>query len=228
MLEFTVTAFGERIAVALPDASAIPVPSVAKAAVAAHEASAELHEARRIRDAAMPAIEEAKAEVKRQAAELAIKKKDLPKDIRRAIKFAEEALADAEVVVDAREAAMQHAYAALVAEVNANRMALERAGIEAAAAALKRMAAASEAFTAATIAAHAGYGLLGMFRANDEQGRGLLKYRDPRGSKRTFYVTEALDALRKAVGHSSLELEAYKRGEVPTIREIDAADRGEE
>lgn len=215
MIEFnTSLGHGERISVSLPDAAAITVPAVATAAVEAREALGRLNVARRAVEAARPAVDRAKAEVKRQAAELAIKKKDLPKNIRQSIKDAEDALADAEVVAEAREDAMRHAYATLVAEVNANRKALEAEALKGAEASLERMALARKAFENAAAEAHASFGLLGMFVANAQQGRTLLKYRDPKGSRRTYLVTEALTALGQAVGRSSLELEAFKNGGV--------------
>jgi dGTP triphosphohydrolase len=212
MIEFNVTIGGERVSVSLPDASAITVPAVAKAATEAVEAHGLLREARRVFEAAQPAVARAKAEVKRQAADLAIKKKDLPKNIRQSIKDAEEATADALVALEAREAAMRHAYATLVAEVNANRKTLEAEAFKGAEASLERMALARKAFENAAAEAHASYGLLGMFVANAQQGRTLLKFRDPKGSRRGFLVSGALSALGQAVGRSALELEALKRG----------------
>lgn len=229
MIEFSTTiGQGDRYAVALPDASAIPVPSVANAALEVQEAAARMRELRRERDAAVKAIETAKRLVASQAAELAIKKKELPKDIRRAVKEAEELAADARVAVDASVEAFRHRYLTLVAEVNANRAALEAAALESAERSLQRMAAAREAFKSATVEAYAGFGLLGMFSENDRLGYSLLKYRDPKGSKRAIYVGLSLEEMSKAVGHSNLELEAYKRGDAPTRRELEAADDGEE
>ncbi len=227
-INFTATIDRERYPVTLPDPSAIPVPAVAKAAREAHEAYGRLNAQRRSLQAAFAGVETAERLVKNQAAELAIKKKDLPKDIRKTIKDAEEALAVAQLENGATETAFMHAYQALVAEVNANRKALEVAAIGVAEQSLQRMAAAREAFASAAHDAYAGYGLLGMFTDNDRQGRSLLKYRDPKGSLRGFHVTEALEAMGQAVGHSNLELAAYKRGEAPTRREREAASDGEE
>jgi hypothetical protein len=214
--------------VTLPDASEIPVASVAKAAVEAQEADARMTQLGRELVAAKKAIDTAKQLVATKAAELSIKKKELPKDIRRAIKDAEEVAADAQIAADASGEAFRHAYAALVAEVNANRAALETAALQSAERSLQRMAAAREAFKSASNEAYAGFGLLGMFSENDRTGAMKLKYRDPMGSKRGFYVTQALEEMSKAVGHSNLELAAYKRGESPTKRELEAADDGEE
>lgn len=228
MLELFTSIDGERYAVAMPDATAIPVASVAKAAVEAQEASARLSQLRRERDAASKAIDTAKRLVASQATELAIKKKDLPKDIRRAVKDAEEVAADAQVALEAGGEAFKHSYYKLVAEVNANRTALEASALESAERSVQRMAAAREAFKSAASEAYAGFGLLGMFSENDRQGAQLLKYRDPKGSKRAVYVDLSLGEMSKAVGHSNLELEAYKRGDAPTRRELEAADDGEE
>ncbi len=228
MLEFSTTIDRERYAVAMPDATAIPVPSVAKAAVEAQEASARVSQLRRERDAAVKGIDIAKRLVAAQATELAIKKKELPKDIRRGVKDAEEAAADAQLALDAGTEAFKHTYYKLVTEVNANRAALEASALESAERSLQRMAAAREAFKSATTEAYAGFGLLGMFSENDRQSNTLLKYRDPKGSKRGIHVGQALEEMSMAVGHSNLELEAYKRGEAPTRRELEAADDGEE
>jgi hypothetical protein len=227
-INFTTTVDSERFAVGLPEASAIPVPAVAKAARDAHEAYGRLNAQRRSLQAAFVGVETAERLVKNQAAELAIKKKDLPKDIRKTIKDAEEALAVAQLEHGATETAFRHAYQALVSEVTANRKALEAAALTVAEQSLQRMAAAREAFASASHDAYAGYGLLGMFTDNDQRGMLTLKYRDPKGSKRGYYVTEALEAMGQAVGHSNLELAAYKRGEAPTRREREAADDGEE
>lgn len=212
MLEFATTIGGERFAVSLPDADAITVPSVAKAALEAQEAHGQLNDARRALSAAHSGIEVAKANVKREAAARAIAKKELPKDIRKSIKLAEDAVADAQLELGAREAAFRHAYMALVAEVKANRKALEAEALKGAEVALERMALARKAFENATAEAHATFGLLGMFRANDEQGRLLLKYRDPKGSSRALRASLALEALGPAVGRAALELEAFKAG----------------
>lgn len=228
MIEFSTSINSQRFAVALPDPSAIPVPSVAQAAVEAYEAYGRLAAQRRALQAAFVGVETAQRLVKAKAAELAIKKKDLPKDIRKTIKDAEEVLAVAQLENGAQEEAFRHRYAALVAEVNANRKALEASALESAERSMQRMAAAREAFNSATTEAYAGFGLLGMFSENDRQGNTLLKYRDPKGSKRGYYVTEALGSMSQAVGHSNLELTAHKRGEAPTRRELEAADDGEE
>jgi hypothetical protein len=228
MIEFSTTIDRERYAVAMPDASAIPVPSIARAAVEAQEASARVKQLHRERDAADKAIDIAKRLVATQATELAIKKKELPKGIRKAVKDAEEAAADAQLALHAGTEAFRHAYLTLVAEVNANRAALEASALESAERSMQRMAAAREAFKSATIEAYAGFGLLGMFSENDRQGSSLLKYRDAKGSKRGIHVGQALEEMSMAVGHSNLELAAYKRGEAPTKRELEAADDGEE
>jgi hypothetical protein len=227
MIEFSTNIDRENYAVAMPDASTIPVPAVAKAAVEAQEASARVKQLYREREAADKAIDVAKRLVASQATELAIKKKELPKGIRRGVKDAEEAAADAQLALTAGLEAFRHHYATLVAEVNANRAALEASALESAERALQRMAAAREAFKSAAAEGYAGFGLLGMFADNERQGRMLLKYRDPKGSKRGFFVGQSLEDMSKAVGHSNLELEAYKRGSAPTKRELEATD-GEE
>lgn len=228
MLEFNTALGGERVSVSLPDPSAIPVPSVAAAAVDAYEAFGRLKEARRRRDATASEVEATKRRVKAQAAELAIKKKDLPKDIRKAIKVAEEAAADAALEHEAREAAMRHAYVTLVAELKANRAALEAAGLEAAERALQRMAAAREAFASAVTAAHASYGLLGMFTENERSGRTLLKCRDFKGSRRELHAGEALEAMGQAVGYANLDLQFYKGDGAGKRRPVAEGDDGEE
>lgn len=227
MIEFHITINGERFSVALPDATAIPVPAVADAAVEAHEAYGRLMSARRELRGALASLDTTKAKVKQKAAELALKKADLPKDIRKSIKEAEEILAVAQLEHGAREEAFRHEYRALEAEVNANRKALEAAALAVAEQSLQRMAAAREAFASAARDAYAGYGLLGMFAENSRQGRTLLKYRDA-DAKRPIAVDEALDAMGRAVGHGNLDLTAYKRGEAPTRREREAADDGED
>src|SRR6185312_10670491 len=101
MIEFFTTIDRENYGVAMPDASAIPVPAVANAAVEAQEASARVAQLHRERDAAVKAIDTAKQLVASRAVELAIKKKKLPKDIRNGVKVAEEAAADAQLALNA-------------------------------------------------------------------------------------------------------------------------------
>jgi hypothetical protein len=228
MIEFNTTIGGERVSVALPDASAIPVPAVAAAAVEAKEAYGRLKVAQRQREATAREVAAAKERVSREAAELRIKKKDLPKDIRKSIKAAEEAAADAALAHEAEEAAMRHAYVTLLAEVKANRPALTDAGLEAAEAALQRMAAAREAFASAVTAAHASYGLLGMFTENARTGRSLLKYRDFKGSRRSSLSSVALEAVGQAVGYANLDLQFYKRGGTAPVESDETDDDGEE
>ncbi|OJX84925.1 MAG: hypothetical protein BGO97_03790 [Micrococcales bacterium 70-64] len=187
-----------------------------------------MKERRRELDSAIKAVDEAKRLVSQRAAELAIRKKDLPKDIRKSIRIAQEATEDAALAHEASIAAFEHSYAALVAEVNANRATLEAAALTGAEQALERMALARKAFENATSEADATFGLLGMFFENDRQGRMLLKYRDPQGSKRPFYVGTALEEMGAAVGHTSLQLTAHRRGTAPTKRELDEATDGED
>lgn len=212
----------------LPDASAIPVPSVAKAVVALKEMEGELAACQRERDVARLGVKAAQDAIAAQAAELKIKKKHLGREILAPLREAEEAAEFSQIALDATMRAFEAGYAQLVAEVNANRRALEAAALKDAHAALQRLAVAKEAWGSAAHAASASYGLLGMFFENDRTGAGKLQMRDRSGSNRELFTQEATTAIDRALGRNALELEAHKRGDAPSKKELEAADDGED
>lgn len=215
----TMTINGRYEAV-LPDASAIPVQAVAKAATEAKAAEAELSAQRRECEAANRDVQAARDLIAAQAAELKIKKKKLGKEILEPLREAEAVAELAQVSVEASMRAFEHSFAALQAEVNANRKAWEEAAIKDAHAALQRLGAAKVAFASAAVAAHSSYEVLGMFSENDRTGENKLKMRDRFRSNRRNFTEMALLELDKAVSRNALELEAFKRGDAPTPKEL--------
>ncbi len=225
-IEFSTTlGRGDRYLGKMPDASAIPVPDVATSAVEMRDAAVQFERLFRERDAAVRGIDHAKGVVATQAAMLAVKKKSLPKNIRQAVKDAQEDAEYAQVALDASAEAVRARYYELVAQLTANRAALEAAALIDAEQALQRMAAAREAFASAERAAHASYGALGMFAERDREGALTPVYRDRKGSMRAFHTTQALAEMQEAIGQNALELQAFRQGQqAPVIEDTEDED----
>jgi len=212
MIRITHRTDSAAFSVNLPDPSRIPVAAVANAAKDLIEADAAATNARRGRDAARAAVTEAENAVRVAAARLKIKKKDLPKDIRRPVKEAREAFEDALLLATACSDALEDAHRVLRAELVANRERLESAALKQAEKAVNRQAAARESFRLAEADAEAAYGLLGMFSEADKPGALFSAvFRERMGSKRGMYASQALEVTGEAVGHGVLELDRYRK-----------------
>lgn len=192
------------------DPSLIPVKVVADAVIDVCERRATMIDLSRQWRASVEAIEKARRDVSAKAAALAIKKKELPKDIRRAVKDAEEEAEVSTLAFRAAEAAFVNSFQILKAEFNANRAGLEAAALKNGELALTKMAAARKSFELAAVEAHAAYGVLGMFAENADTGDNQLVYREPRSSRRRLTTDAALAAMGEAVGHTNLALDWYK------------------
>lgn len=201
----------DRYTVNLPDPSTLPEP-LATAARELTETQARLRQARRDRDAAASDVHAAENEAEIAAGETAMQGAKLPKDARRKIKAAHEALEYAELAVVGETNAYRQRYAALVATLEANIGPLQAWATEKADLALKSLAAARMSWERASVASDTAFGILGLVTEPGPTGHLEPLVRERTGSRRAVDISTALAATQQALGATALELERAKRG----------------
>lgn len=202
------TSNGGVYRVSLPDAEKIPIPAIRKAAEDCQRSHAALKDARRARDASDVAVMNAKNHLETEAASSMIETGKVPKGLRKAVKAAEEAQADAAVEALAAYVAFEHFHGTLVAVIDANEAAWYAVALKDAERSLNLITAARKSLEKADIEAANAYGVLGMLTHNRTNISAPLIRQAPQ----SIFVSQALPLLTDAIGVTYTKLEEYKRG----------------